>query len=79
MSPGMVFIEPDDLAKRPRARFQLSGGLYEPGFLRAARSAEATLAAAGFEVTARYPVAGHANDQWDMVFHEGLKGVYSEP
>lgn len=76
MSPGMVFMEPGDLLGEPRSRFQLSAGLYEPSFLQAARRAEATLSAAGFDVTGRYPAAGHASDQWDLVFYEALKKIY---
>jgi len=60
MSPGMPLIEPGDLGQTPRARFRLSGGLYEPQFLGATRGVEDKLKAEGFEVTSRYLAAGHA-------------------
>lgn len=78
MSPGMVFIEPTDLAAEVRARFQVSGGLYEPTFAKTARTTEATLREAGFDVMARYPAAGHAQDQWEYVFSEAIKGIFSK-
>src|SRR5690606_8442513 len=77
MSPGIVQIAPEDLAREPRARFHVSGGLYETGFHRAAKSAEASLEQAGFDVTARYPAAGHAQDQWAWVLHEALRQMHA--
>lgn len=77
MSPGIVQIAPEDLAREPRARFQLSGGLYETGFIRSARLADSTLTAAGFDETGRYPAAGHAQDQWGWVLYEALRQVHA--
>ena len=77
MSPGIVQITPEDLVRQPRARFHVSGGLYETGFYRGAQTAEQALSQAGFEVTARYPAAGHAQDQWAFVLYEALQQMYA--
>ena len=77
MSPGIVQISAEDLVHVPRARFHVSGGLYETGFYRGAQTAERALSQAGFEVTARYPAAGHAQDQWGFVLHEALRRIHA--
>jgi enterochelin esterase-like enzyme len=76
MSPGVAGLEPGDLKLTPRARFRLSGGLYEAGFKAAAEREEKTLRDAGFDVKGRYLAAGHSPDQWDVVLQGALAELF---
>src|SRR5690606_25777780 len=64
MSGGWIALTPERLSTAQRARFFVSAGQYEPGFIQPMRAAEAVLKDAGYDVTARYYAAGHYHDQW---------------
>lgn len=72
MSPGVGWIEEENLKTALKARFLVSGGLYEDGFHTAAVHAENALRAAGYDVTGKHYAAGHMEDQWMLVMRDAL-------
>lgn len=62
----------------PRARFFLSAGVYEPGFLNSTRRSAEILAAAGYNASFTEYVAGHAPDQWAVALFDGIKALFAE-
>ena len=76
MSPAGAPPAPEAFAQQPNARFFLSGGDYEAGIQRNARSEEAMLFNGGFDVQARYYAAGHNALQWKQALHDALVHVF---
>jgi enterochelin esterase-like enzyme len=76
MSPGYLTLKPEHLSGGQRAQFFLSGGMYEPPFIAAAKAAEETLRTGGYDVTGRYYSAGHYHDQWAVALREALKEIF---
>lgn len=75
MSPGWP-RRPAEPREGPRARFLLSGGLYEPLFRRSARTSYEILRAAGYEVGWTELAAGHMLDQENHVLARRLQETF---
>jgi enterochelin esterase-like enzyme len=63
LSPSWRRLTEDDFRGDDRARFLISGGLYEIGRQRAASGYAEALRAHGYDVTMETPVMGHDRDQ----------------
>lgn len=76
MSGGWITLRPEHLSAGERARFFVSAGRYEPGFIQPMRTAETVLKDAGYDVTARYYAAGHYHDQWAVALRDALIEIF---
>lgn len=76
MSAGWITLKPEHLVSGDRARFFVSAGKYEPGFIQPAQEAERVLKAAGYDATGRYYAAGHFHDQWAVALRAALIEIF---
>jgi enterochelin esterase-like enzyme len=76
MSVGVDGISDAAPAREPAARFRMSAGYYEPGFMFTSESSAKSLTQAGYSVHAQWYAAGHMSDQWDDRLLENLKAVF---
>ncbi|MGH6949700.1 MAG: alpha/beta hydrolase [Vitreimonas sp.] len=72
LSPGWRRLTEEDFVQPARARFFISGGLYEIARQRSAGTYAEALRAHGYEVALEIPAAGHFQDQEDLMIERFL-------
>ena len=78
MSVGRGRLESDQTPVQagPRARFRLSAGHYEPGFMYGTRISADVLSELGYDIDTRWYAEGHGINQWEARFVDNLKAVF---
>jgi enterochelin esterase-like enzyme len=80
MSAGMPTLDFSALGQaRQKAKFRVSAGYYEPGFLKTTQDMGSGLLNQGYNVTSRWFASGHSSDQWDVAFMDNLRAVFGAP